>query len=232
MDCGNSSFCITIESRVTGTGPVCSTVSAVELELTFNGCCFGKLRLPEVKTSLWGTKVAIREQKLQILDMAVFKAYMRSVIINNDTCFQLENGECTIRSFGVVAHCSYCLDIPTPGMMGPKATLQKVCRDGCDTTLTLKFHNPSPVELDHGTTIFELRNCKGESLAEFRGALDIVRGDFDVVLRGRLKSGATASRELRLVGVGVDSDTWCKETAGYFEVALEIRPELVHLLEN
>ncbi|KND94208.1 hypothetical protein TOPH_01079 [Tolypocladium ophioglossoides CBS 100239] len=224
---------ITVECRLTKTGPISSTMSSMAIELTFNGFCFAKMRLPEVKTSIWGTQVTVRDQRLEILDKAIFKAYLRRVIVDDDTNFQLENGHCTVTALGVKAHCNYCLDLPIRGMMGPKASVASLEREGEDITMVVAIENPSPVEIDHGMTLFELRNGEGASMVELRGNLQIVRGTSECTLRGKLMAGGkTPPSRARLVGVCAEGSSLCRETASYFDVGLDMKPEFVDVFQR
>ncbi|PNY28498.1 Uncharacterized protein TCAP_01568 [Tolypocladium capitatum] len=228
-----SSCVITVECRLTKTGPISSTMSSMVIELTFDGLCFAKMRLPEVKTSIWGTRVTVRDQRLEILDKTIFKAYLRSVIVDDDTNFQLENGECTVTALGIKAHCNYCLNIPIRAMAGPKASVASLEREGEDITMVVAIENPSPVEIDHGVTLFELRDGQGASVAELTGNLQIVRGTSECTLRGKLVAGATRpSSRARLVGVCTESSSWCRETAEYFDVGLDVKPEFAGVLQR
>lgn len=204
----------------------------MELDLTFDGFCFGKINLPEVKTSIWGAKVPIEGQRIHILDMTTYKSFVRSLMVNDETRFQLENGVCTIKSLGIIAHCNYCLDIPIRGMSGPKFNIKNAERNGKEVILTLIVHNPSPVEIDHGACIFDLRNTNDESLMELRGNLKIVRGDFEVVLRGKSKKGVIPTDKARLVGTGVEGKSWCRETIQYLDVMGDLDHETTNLLRG
>ncbi|KAK5997080.1 hypothetical protein PT974_02432 [Cladobotryum mycophilum] len=92
------SFSMSIEGRITVTGAMSSTISPVEFDIMFNGSSFGKLMFPETKTGFWGADVSIKDQEVKILDMTIFKAYIRSVIVDEDICFQLNNGKCIVTS--------------------------------------------------------------------------------------------------------------------------------------
>ncbi|POR34150.1 Uncharacterized protein TPAR_05670 [Tolypocladium paradoxum] len=223
---------VTVECRLTKTGPISSTMSSMVIELTFNGFCFAKMELPEVKTSIWGTQVTVRDQRLEILDKAIFKAYLRSVIVDDDTNFQLENGDCTVTALGIRAHCNYCLNIPIRGMMGPKASVVSLEREGDDMTMVVAVENPSPVEIDHGMTLFELRNAEGALMVELRGNLQIVRGTCECTMRGKVNAGVASSLRTRLVGVCAEGSSWCRETAEYFDVGLDMKPEFVGVFER
>ncbi|KPM37207.1 hypothetical protein AK830_g9373 [Neonectria ditissima] len=221
------SFSLAIETRINGTGPISSTISPMVLDLTFNDCAFGKLALPEVRTGFWGTKVVVPEQTINITDMATYRAFVRSIMVDDDTSFRLENGECTIRALGLTAHCDYSLDVPLRAMKGPRVTLRAVSRSGDDgIAATFRMHNPSPVELDHGSVCaFELRNDQGQRLADLRGELRIVRGRFDFTLHGTTRNGVAPSDKLRLVGVGVDGSSWCNDTVQHLDAVIAVSPE-------
>ncbi|KAL6400541.1 hypothetical protein AUP68_16254 [Ilyonectria robusta] len=225
----DGAFILTIESRVTGTGPINSTISPMVLDLTFNGFAFGKLPLPEVRTGFWGTKIVVQEQRIAITDMAIYRAFVRSIMVDDDTNFQLENGSCTIRALGLTAHCDYNLDIAIQAMKGPRVTLRELSRSGDDgIAVTFRMHNPSPVELDHGVCTFELRNDKGQRMAELRGELKIARGQFDLCLHGTTRTGVAPSNKVRLVGVGVDGSSWCND----FDAVMDMRPKFAGLLRG
>lgn len=221
---------MTIESRVSGTGPIGSNISAMDLDLTFNGFSFGKLHLPSVHTSLWGAKVTIPNQTIKITDMAIYKAFIRSVLVDTETCFQLENGTCTIKALGITAHCNYCLEIPIMGMMGPKTVVKNVEKDGDGhLRVIVDVQNPGPVEIQHGWSLFELRNDKGETVADLEGDFELKRGWSEVVLAGKLRDGAAfaATEKSRLVARGVEGSTWCNETIQFIDTSLELK--LAHL---
>ncbi|KAF7551961.1 hypothetical protein G7046_g7565 [Stylonectria norvegica] len=226
------SYSISIESRVSNTGPISSTISSMELELVFNGCCFGRMTLPEVKTSFWGTKVVVSDQRINISDMAIYKSFVRSILVSDETSFQLENGACTIKALGITAHCNYCIDIPIKGMRGPQVTLKKLVRNRDTITAVFHISNPSPVEVDHGTCVFELRNDQGETMAELKGELRIVRGEADFTLRGTTPTGVAPSKKARLVGLGVDGNSWCNETVRYIDAVMDVKPEFVKVLRG
>lgn len=202
----------------------------MDLDLTFNGFTFGKLRLPSVHTSFWGTKVTVTNQTIRVTDMAIYKAFIRSVIVDNETCFQLENGQCTIKALGITAHCNYCLEIPIIGMMGPKTSVTKIEKDGDGhVRVNIGVQNPGPVEIQHGWSLFELRSDKGDTLADLEGNFKLKRGWSEIILSGKLRDGAplAATEKSRLVARGVEGGSWCNETIQFIDTALNLKP--VHL---
>ncbi|KAM5351988.1 hypothetical protein ACJ41O_004711 [Fusarium nematophilum] len=229
-DATDDSFCLTIESRLTGTGPISSTVSPADVDISFNGSTFGKVSLPEVRTGFWGTRVEVREQRIDITDMFTYRAFVRNLVVVQDTSFQLSNGQCTVSALGTSSVCEMDLEIPVRCMSGPLVSLERLSRSGDDITATFRLDNSSPVELDHGRCIFELRNTRGETMAELRGELNIVRGQAEYTLHGLTRRGVAPSDKARLVGVGVEGNSWCRETVKEFDVAFSLRPELAEVL--
>ncbi|KAI9158463.1 hypothetical protein HJFPF1_06458 [Paramyrothecium foliicola] len=225
-DATEDSYAISMETRVTGTGPVSSTVSAMEVNLTFDGHCFSTMCLPELCTSWWGTDIVVRDQRVKITDMAAYKDYVRSVISSEDTGFKLENGGCTISALGLSVDCNYNLDVPLKGMGGLKGAIKNIERkEGAKLMMTVILHNPSPVEIDHGMSLFELRNPHKGVLATLKGGLKILRGDFDVMLEGELLQGAVETKAVTLAGIGVEGNTWCSETIKFIQPTMELTSE-------
>lgn len=222
-----SSFIITIESRVSGTGPISGTISAMDLDLTFNGFAFGKIHLPSVNTSFFGTKVTIPRQTIQITDGAIYRSFIRSVIIDSETCFQLENGTCTIKALGITAHCDYCLEIPIVGMTGPRTLAKKLRQDGNGhVRVVVDVQNPGPVEISYGWSLWELTNERGETVADLEGNFESKRGWFELVPAGKLRDGAafTTDEKSRLVARGVEGNNWCNDTIQFINTSLELKP--------
>jgi hypothetical protein len=173
----------------------------MSLDLAYNGSRFAKMEMPEITTRWKGTEVKVREQRVEILDMATYKDYVRSVMVNDESAFTLENGICTITALGISIPCTYRLKIPIRGMKGPAATLAKVeRREGDVLAATVLLHNPSPVELDHGLSTFEFRNMTGHLLGLLKGHVKIVRGDVTIQLEGKVERGIEPTDKARLVG--------------------------------
>jgi hypothetical protein len=210
-----------IESRVTGTGPLGATMAPMAVDLTFNGVAFGRLRLPEVKTSSRGTDVNIYDQHIDISDMAAFKAFVKSLMKDEHLVLTLDKGDCTIKALGLTAHCTYRKDIHLKGMNGPQSRII----DTDETTNTVAVHNPSPLEIDHGVSMFEIRDAAGnpEKIAELKGPMEIKRGYFELKMNlsrtaNKPQSGSTAY----LIGIGTENDAWTNDTLKYINTRLEL----------
>ena len=196
------------------------------VDLIFNSSRFGHMRLPEIHTSVWGTTVLIMEQEVAVTDMTIYQAYVRSIITADETSFRLDNGKCNITALGLSAGCTYGMEVPMTGMDGLRAELDSVVRAGDgdgEITVGLSFRNPSPVQIDHGETNFELRTVEGLVVAHLSGSLQILRGTFTVRLQGSLgeDEARTDSTKLRLVGTGTNDGSWCNETIQYIHTMME-----------
>ncbi|KAL1881102.1 hypothetical protein VTK73DRAFT_4779 [Phialemonium thermophilum] len=214
------SFFMSIESRVTKTGPVPATMSSMTVEMVFRGGCFGKLVLPEVKTSPSGASVNIYDQPIRILDMTAFCAFVDALMNDEELILTLENGACTIRSLFMTGRCTYRKDVRLCGMNGPRVHLLDVSPN----STTLVFDNPSALEIDHGIVIFNI--CASDDndrpLARLQGPLVIVRGECRLNLSITRNPGKPVTNKTKLVGVGGESDAWTSETIKFIHTALEL----------
>ncbi|KAK1986682.1 hypothetical protein LZ30DRAFT_685214 [Colletotrichum cereale] len=224
------SFVMSIVSRVTGTGPMGATMSPMTVDMMFNGGCFGKLDLPEVKTKSGGTEVVVRDQVIKILDHNVFKAFVKAIMCDEKLVLHLDNGDCSIKALGMSAKVKYAKDVAIIGMGGPKIAQVNSQERGGGFVNTMKVYNPSPLEIDHGVSMFELRNESGEVLAELKGNLKIVKGDFETTFQGSLNKGAKASDKARMVGVGTQESNWCNETIKFIDVPFSVSPQFAQML--
>jgi hypothetical protein len=69
---------MSIDSRVTNTGPISSTMSEMDLDMAGPAGVFGRLRLPEVITKSSGATVKVVEQEIKITNMDAFTAFVKS----------------------------------------------------------------------------------------------------------------------------------------------------------
>ena len=228
----SSAYGVEVKTRVTGTGPISSTVSAMELDISYNDRSFGRMSLPAFKTQHHGTEVEVPEQHVKITDMPAYVAYVQSIVTSKETLFRLGNGTCKVHALGLRAKCDFCREFSIPGMNGPQGVLSGLSRNGDEISLAVKCHNPSPVEIDQGDCTFEFRNDRDEVAAEVQGRVDIVRGEFEVVLKGALKGSAAPSSRMSLKGTGAKGSHWRNETAKFVNVEVELKPDFLKLLEG
>jgi hypothetical protein len=226
-----TSYIMTIESRVTKTGPISSTMTPMVVDLVGPKGVFGKLSLPEVKTSSSGAKVVVHEQKIDIVDHDAFVAFVRSIQLDEKLTLGLDNGQGSVKAMFLTANIVYKKEVHMLGMNGPRTELVKteVHADGTFTN-TMKIINPSPLEIDLGTTTFAFKNAAGEVLAEQTGKVFIPRGDSTYTINGTVKQKGSVDK-VSLIGMGVAEDSWIKETIKIYDVPIQLTPELTELLK-
>lgn len=205
----------------------------MEVDLTYNGSCFSKMHLPELQTSWGGMDIIVQKQHVKIVDMAAYMEYVRSVMLDQETGFRLENGCCTISALGLSVNSAYGLDVPMKGMDGLQGKIKELERkDGALLVVTVTFHNPSPVEIDHGMSIFELQTASGQAMARLRGGFKTERGVFDLVLEGEQIQGVEATDSVNFVGIGVEGDSWCNQTIPMIRQTMVLTPEHLGVLKR
>ncbi|KAF5607218.1 ubiquitin ligase (Hul4) [Fusarium subglutinans] len=226
------SFNIVIEGRMFGTGTISSTIISTEASLSFNGTAFGRIKLPQTKTSFWGTDFVVQEQRVEITDYPNYCAFIRGIIVDDETSLQLENNNCTVRALGTSSVCNLRLDMPLKAIGGPRMAVKKLSRLGSDVTIVFSLTYLGPFELDHGCCIFELRNGHSETSAELKGELNIAAGQTELTLHGTTRDGAVASNRVRLVGVGVEAKekSWLNETIREIDVPVDLEPKCAEIL--
>ena len=87
-----SSFLMSMESKTANTGPVAVTMSSMTVDMCGPAGIFGRLDLPEIRTSPLGTTITVTNQKIQIIDMKAFLEFNRasmlfSVLVERLCCF-------------------------------------------------------------------------------------------------------------------------------------------------
>ena len=210
-----------IQSRVTNTGPIGSTMAPMTVDLVGPGGTFGKLDLPEVKTSSKGTDVHIDPQKIEITDFEAFKAFVKAITQDEKLTLRLDNGVGTIKALGMKSNIVYKKSVELAGMNGPKARILKVEGSKEDMKFSLQVFNPSPLEIELGTAIYEIQTPDGSKVADVRGAQHVVRGPSTHEMEGKIvaemKSGAA-----NLVGIGSEGESWTNETNKFLCMGIQL----------
>jgi len=227
-DATPDSFMMTIESKVTHTGPVSATQSPLTVDMIGPQGVFGKLNLPEVKTKSSGTFVNIPPQLIKIVDHVAYQAFVKSIQLDEKLTLRLDNGEGTIKALGMKSKIVYRKNVELMGMNGPKTELVKTVATDGGFKNTIKIYNPSPLEIDLGENTFEFVDEAGQVIAEQSGRLDIPRGESYHEVVGSVKA-KTASGKINLVGKDVEKVSWLKETIKYFNTPIGLTPEMKNL---
>lgn len=202
------------------------------VDLAFGGVTWGKLQLPEVVTTPAGADIIVQEQEVKILDQNAFRAFVKALMLDEELVLTLDNGDCQISSkvlgFTMKSKIVYKKDLVITGMRGPKVGLVETVAD----KNTMKVVNPSPLEIDHGVSFFEIVDDTGSVLADLKGQLNIVRGTFDSTLDITFKGGKklTPGTKVRLVGKGTEKESWMNDTLKYINSELEVNEQFVSFL--
>lgn len=116
----------------------------------------------------------------------------------------------------------YRKDLVIKGMQGPKLKLAGTT----SATNTMKVVNPSPVEILHGVSMFDIVDDKGEVLAELKDEMTILRGTFDsrmaIFFKGK---GVTPGTKVHLIGKGTETDAWTNETLKFINQEFEVNEQ-------
>lgn len=218
-------------NRLTNTGPTSATLSPMVVDLCFGGQAWGKLQLPEITTSSSGTDIICTEQEIKITNQDSFRAFVKALMLDDELTLSLDNGDCHISSkiMGMTLKSTivYKQDLVIRGMGGPKVSL-------VDTSAgknTIKVANPSPLELDHGVSMFDIVDAaSGDAVASLKGQLTIVRGSFDATLDITFQGKKVApDAKLRLVGKGTEKQSWMNDTLQYINQDLAATPQFASL---
>ncbi|QDS72530.1 hypothetical protein FKW77_000279 [Venturia effusa] len=230
-DATPDTFMMTIESKVTNTGPVSATQSPLTVDMVGPAGIFGRLDLPEVKTRSSGTEVKIPAQLIKIIDHNAYQAFVKSIQLDEKLTLRLENGAGTIKALGMKSKIVYKKNVELLGMNGPKTELVKTVSTDAEGGFknTIKIYNPSPLEIDLGENTFQFIDDAGMVIAEQHGTLDIPRGDSYHEVSGTVK-GKTASGKVNLVGIDVTKESWLKTTIKYYNTPIGLTAEMKQLV--
>ncbi|KAI8955966.1 hypothetical protein F4801DRAFT_183550 [Xylaria longipes] len=114
------SFHVSLEARITKTGPASATISPMTLELCGPAGHFGKVTLPAITTQAYGTEVVVTNQLVRIIDKEALKAFIRDVIQNGSVVLSLRNGVTFITALSMGSReIIYEKELELPGMKGP-----------------------------------------------------------------------------------------------------------------
>lgn len=217
--------------HVTNTGPLSTTMSEMDLDMSCPSGSFGRLHLPSIITKSTGTTITVTDQLIKITNMTAFKGFVKSLTQDESLVFRLENGHATIKGFLLYAKITYSKDVQLKGMNGPRTEMVSTEVKGKGFVNRMKTWNPSPVEMDVGTVKQDVRNGKGETIAEQKGVVYYTRGETEYAMEGTL-TGLLPDGESRIVGVGAEEDNWNNETIPFHDTPMNLTDEFVALCKR
>ncbi|KAM3541426.1 hypothetical protein BM221_002076 [Beauveria bassiana] len=215
-----SSFLISLKGKTTKIGVAKATVSAMTVDMVGPRGAFGRLNVPEIKMGSFGAAdITIVEQEIAIINMEAFKAFVASIMHDDQLVMRLENGQVTVKSMGMTSNIVYNKVLNLRGLKSLETTLLKVEADDGGVKSTFSVVNPSQFEVDLGTVIYEVRDKDGNRIGEQKGATYVSRGESSLALHGSVE-GDVSSGETRFVGVDVEEENWLKQIMGSIEVVV------------
>ncbi|KAI0449299.1 hypothetical protein F5B21DRAFT_518275 [Xylaria acuta] len=114
------SFHVSLEARITKTGPASATITPMTLELCGLAGHFGKVTLPAITTRAYGTEVVVTSQLVKIVDKEALKAFIRDIIQDDSVILSLRNGQTSISALGIgPREIVYEKELELLGMKGP-----------------------------------------------------------------------------------------------------------------
>ena len=182
----------------------------MEVNICYQGSPFAKLALPAVKVGFQGARISIQEQTVRILDMGVFERFIVVIVREDHFTLSLKNGDCSIKSFGMSGRCTFEKDIVLNGMNG----LSTRIKDTTQNTIGFTMINPSPIEIDHGVTMLDIRDGK-ETIAKLKGMLVIKQGQTEVnmdITREPHRANMLTPQSVILAGTGTEAVAWTDRT--------------------
>ncbi|KAI1296291.1 hypothetical protein F5Y03DRAFT_410198 [Xylaria venustula] len=120
-----SSFHVSLDARLTNTGPATVKITSMTIDLCGPSGHFGKVLLPAITARRYGTDVVVTNQLVSIVDKDALKAFIQA-IIKDDTVLSLRNGKTTVTALGIGPRdIVYEKEILLHGMRGPIVGIQE-----------------------------------------------------------------------------------------------------------
>ncbi|KAI1740550.1 hypothetical protein F4680DRAFT_91466 [Xylaria scruposa] len=153
------SFHVSLEARITQTGPASATITPMTLELCGPAGQFGKVTLPAITTQAFGTEVVVASQLVRIIDKEALKAFIRDIIKDDSVVLSLRNGVTSITALGIGPRdMTYQKDLELLGMKGPvvkvhtASIVQNPQVAGSSSSANFKPSNATPFNTSLTTT--------------------------------------------------------------------------------
>lgn len=219
-----STFLMSIKSKLTKIGITTAHMSEMTVDMVGPGGVFGRLDIPPAKIGRTGADIIIADQVVQILDMTAFKAFVTSIMQDDELVLRLDNGHCTIKALGRTASIVYAKDIPLKGLKSLKVNVIQTEPEDGGYKNTMLMVNSSPFEIDLGTVQYEVLDEDGAVIAKQKGSSYISRGESKASVTGPI-TGKTSKSQVRFIGVDVDEDNWYKEIIKAVDITVGIPRE-------
>ncbi|OAQ98775.1 hypothetical protein LLEC1_07269 [Akanthomyces lecanii] len=216
------SFVMSLMGRTTKIGLVTATISAMTVDLVGPKGIFGRLDLPAHRMGSFGGDLRVFKQPIRILDTVAFKAFVRSILKDEDLVLRLDHGQASVRALGMTAQVVYRKDLHLKGLTSLTSTLIQVKPFGSEYESTFCLYNPSPFEIDLGTVLFQVQDEHGKVIAEQKGSTFLMRGGACYsVVTGHI-DGKISEGKARFIGLGAEGDSWVKDIIDLVDIKATI----------
>jgi hypothetical protein len=149
-------------------------------------------------------------------------------LLEEELIMRLENGHATIKAFMFSANIIFKKEVLLKGMRGLKTIMTKTESNGLEFKNTMISINPSPVEIDLGTVMHEIRNDKGVKIAEQKGKVYLAHGESTYTMAG-VTTGEAAEEVAMVIGLGVEEDNSNNSMVVHLNTAVTLTDEFVAL---
>ncbi|RWA11003.1 hypothetical protein EKO27_g4094 [Xylaria grammica] len=200
------SFHVSLEARITKTGPANAKITPMTVDLCGPSGRFGSVTLPAMTLRAHGTDVIVDSQLVKILDKEALRLFVQAIVEDGVT-LSLRNGRASVSALGVGPRdIVYEKELGLQGMRAAgRAHLPSTVVLGSRNNYSIVFQvaNPSPVEISFGTCSFDIETHEGKVLAELKGRLGIRRNQFEVTFQGNVNKtiAAQLAADMRAAGV-------------------------------
>ena len=213
---------MSLMGHATKIGIVTATIAAMTVDLVGPAGIFGRLDIPVFKMGSFGGEIRVLNQVVRIIDMRAFKAFVKSIMQDEDLVLRLENGVTTVRAAGMTAKIVYKKDLHLKGLTGLTSMLIQAKQIGGEMKSTFCISNPSPFEIDLGIVHYQIQDERGNAIGEQRGETYIMRGgESYLMVTGHITTKLTCGWA-RCIGLAVEHDTWVKEIIGLVDITASI----------
>ncbi|KAK1245291.1 hypothetical protein MKX08_004920 [Trichoderma sp. CBMAI-0020] len=222
-----TAFYVEIEGKV-DPGFEIGWVTAVKACLKYGNTLIGKIvarNMPMILDDEHNMKTnwnEATESEVEIESMRAFKAFLQGVMPTKDVDTQMDSQDTTTADLSVTRNGhTLTISMDLSYMTRMRATVTNLRIHGQEISITMKITNLSPLELLFEYGVFILK--KGQkTVGEVTGSLEIVPGEFEVNLDGKIQNGVSGVVTLKGDHFEDCDDSWQQYAIKLFEVGVNL----------
>ncbi|KAJ2985151.1 hypothetical protein NUW58_g4736 [Xylaria curta] len=147
------SFHVSLEARLTKTGPASASITPMTVDLCGPAGHFGNMTLPALATQVYGTDVVVISQLMSIIDKEALRAFIRDIIQGGSVVLSLRNGQASISALGLgPRRIVFDKTLELPGMKGPVVSVHAASINQADPREVGPMSNSTAPLLNNPTT--------------------------------------------------------------------------------